>query len=512
MDSRYTVLESQPEDRDVFYVDEPTHEPAVSPFHGAITDEGQEGDETSPALIELWGKDTYCLPISYMMVGAFQGLSSGVMTMFLLSIEATEAQQITIKALRSLPAILKIFFGFLSDSTPIFGYRRKVYMVIGWSISSLSMFGLTQCGTNIGLIGLFYFFFGLGFWMADVISDSIMVEKAKLEKGTAKGRLSAQCYSYRFLLNMITITLVTFAYDYISVHGVFYTLAALPWVVMMPAIYLFAEDRYVAVPSVSAQCREIWTTVCSQAVWQPMAFVYMYQLFQIGNGGWTQYCYTTLHFTALQINSFSVLAYVLLYAGVQVYRGYLMAWNWQLIYVVVAAFSVIISTLQILLLLRVNEALGISSYLFALGDEALNDFLSGLMFLPTILMMTHLCPPGSEGASFAMFTTVNNSAMLLASSFASLLLGVWDVSKAALERGDVSGMIKLTLLTSVLQIFPILFVRLLPRGPEDMKKLVSGSRSAVGGGVFLAVIFVSISWVIITGVLNIVSPGWAGES
>ena len=130
---------------------------------------------TPPPEINLWTPENCFLPLSYMMVGTFQGLSSGVMTMFLLEINATEAQQLTIKTLRSLPAILKIGFGFLSDAYPLFGYRRKVYMCIGWITSSVSMLGLLGSGDHIPSISLFYFLFGFGYWMADVISDSIMV-------------------------------------------------------------------------------------------------------------------------------------------------------------------------------------------------------------------------------------------------------------------------------------------------------------------------------------------------
>lgn len=331
-----------------------------------------EAEETLPSSspIPLWRPSICVLPLSYMMVGTFQGLSSGVMTMFLLSINATEAQQLTIKTFRSLPAILKIFFGFLSDTLPLFGYRRKIYMAIGWLISSLSMFCLPLVPTtNIPLIGLFYFLFGLGFWMADVISDSIMVEKAKKEEGSSKGQLSSQCYSYRFLMNMITITIVTFAYDYISVNLVFYLLAFLPWLIMFPALYLYAEETYLPIVPIRLQIAEIWDTVCSQAVWQPMAFVYIYQLFQIGNGAWTQYLYTTLHFSSLEINSFSVVAYVLLYLGVQVYRNYLIQWNWRYIYYGVSFLSLLTSFMQILLLFQVNRQFGISDYIFALGGK-----------------------------------------------------------------------------------------------------------------------------------------------
>ena len=85
--------------------------------------------QNTPISLQLWRMENLALPISYLLVGTFQGLSSGVMTVFLLTMGATEAQQTTIKSLRSLPASFKVLFGFLSDTTPLFGYKRKVSTV-----------------------------------------------------------------------------------------------------------------------------------------------------------------------------------------------------------------------------------------------------------------------------------------------------------------------------------------------------------------------------------------------
>ena len=335
---------------------------------------------------------------------------------------------------------------------------------------------------------------------------------SQTESEETKGRLSAQCYSYRFLFNMITIAIITFAYEFIPVYSVFIVLAILPWVVMMPAIYWMYEERGVSVSSPLRQCQEIWSTVCSQAVWQPMAFVYVYQLCGIGNAAWTQYLYSTLHFSSFQINSLNVVAYVLLYLGTQVYRSYLMEVSWRAVYLWLFSMNVVVSSLQVMLLLQVNRSLGISDYLFCLGDDVFGDFLSGIQFLPTTIMSTHLCPSGSEGASFAMFTTVNNSAMLLASSLSTLLLGLWDVSKTALEANSLGGMVKLTVLTTAIQSFPILFLGFLPRNVEDMRTLKSGRKSHLGGSIFLGVVAVSVLWALTNNALNILLPGWAGES
>ena len=172
----------------------------------------------------------------------------------------------------------------------------------------------------------------------------------------------------------------------------------------------------------------------------------------------------------------------------------------------------IFSALQILLIKGIT--FGLSPFLFALGDDAFADFIGGIQFLPTTIMMVHLCPAGSEGASYAMFTTMSNSAYSLASAFSTLLLGIWDVSKDAMERGDLTGMINLTALTTVIQVSGILFVGLLPRTKEDLSNLHSDpmSGSKIGGFIFLFVTFASVLYSIAVGLLNIVAPGWSGES
>jgi hypothetical protein len=131
---------------------------------------------------------------------------------------------------------------------------------------------------------------------------------------------------------------------------------------------------------------------------------------------------------------------------------------------------------------------------------------------PTTIMMVHLCPAGSEGASYAMFTTVHNSAGTLSSALSTMLLGVWDVSKKALELGHVQGMVNLTWLTTGIQVSAILFVGWLPRYKEDLAQLKTNATSQLGGGIFLTIIFCSIIYAVGVGMLNILAPGWMGET
>jgi hypothetical protein len=91
-------------------------------------------------------------------------------------------------------------------------------------------------------------------------------------------------------------------------------------------------------------------------------------------------------------------------------------------------------------------------------------------------------------------------------------LGIWDVSRKALAAGNLQGMANLTYLTTFIQVAAIAFVGWLPHFKEDLMELKNSPSSAIGGGIFLGVTLLSIVYSIVVGVLNIIAPGWMGES
>lgn len=111
-----------------------------------------------------------------------------------------------------------------------------------------------------------------------------------------------------------------------------------------------------------------------------------------------------------------------------------------------------------------------------------------------------------------MFTTVNNSALSLSSAMSTVLLRIWDVSKQALAAGQLQGMVNLTCLTTAIQVSAIMFVGLLPNYKEDLHLLKEDGQSKLGGAIFLGITFMTLFYAISVGFLNIVFPGWMGES
>ncbi|KAL7522689.1 hypothetical protein ACHAWX_007376 [Stephanocyclus meneghinianus] len=505
----------------------------------------------APRTVQLFRPENIAVPACYLLVGLLQGLSGPFTNVYPLDLNASEAQQATISSLKSLPSTFKLVFGFLSDNFPLAGYRRKSYMLIGWAVTSLSMCLLlmfsdlsmeavqlnggheksveggndterylqtiaqqnpvTGAPPSIPFLSFCLLLFGTGFWFADVMGDSIVAEKAKLEPESSRGQLQSTCYACRFFGLMVAAPFSTIIYSTFGPKAVVVLMAGLP-ASIVPFVYILNETKNVPVASTKEQCSEIWSTVCSRAVWQPMGFVYLYNVLQVGNAAWKQFLKTVLGFTSNQLNSLLIAAYVLLWLGIMAYKKFFISWSWRSVYVSTTLLNGVLSALQILLIKGIT--FGLSPFLFALGDDCFADFIGGIQFLPTTIMMVHLCPSGSEGASYAMFTTMSNSAYTLSAAFSTLLLGVWDVSKEAMERGELSGMVNLTALTTLIQVSGVLFVGLLPRTKEDLLGLHADSLSGskIGGFIFLFVTFSSVVYSLVVGVLNIIKPGWAGES
>ena len=508
----------------------------------------------SPRSVQLLRKENIAIPLCYLTVGILQGLSGPFINVYPLFLGATEAQQITISSIRSLPASFKLLFGFWSDNVPFLGYRRKAYMFLGWATSSAAMLMLTfmsnlerievdddndnngdennndgynngngnnsnvsyeppEDAPSIPFLTFTLLLFGTGFWFADVMGDSLVAEKAKLEPPESRGQLQSTCYASCFFGKMIAAPIATVLY---STHGpqVLVRLMGIVPMMMLYPIYHLWEMKDVEIQPTRVQCLEIWNTVCSRAVWQPMGFVYLYNVLQIGNAAWKEFLMSVLLFQDWQLNILFVVATVLLYLGVMAYKFYFIKYSWRAIYIGTTTLNTILSLLQLLLIKGIT--FGLSPFVFALGDDIFADFIAGVQFLPTTIMMVHLCPAGSEGASYAMFTTVNNCAGSLASALSTLLTSLpgIDASKETMVSGDLSGLTKLTLLTTALQTSGLLFVGLLPKTKDDLaclhNSLYSGSK--VGGALFLMITISSVLWAIGVNLMNTMFPGWAGES
>lgn len=92
--------------------------------------------------------------------------------------------------------------------------------------------------------------------------------------------------------------------------------------------------------------------------------------------------------------------------------------------------------------------------------------------------------------SYALFTTIANLSWTVANDIGSRLTTVFHVSNNDLSHGNFNGILKLSILTSVLQVLPLIFIRMIPNNKEDQKLQIQESRSYPLAGMGLIIIVI----------------------
>jgi MFS family permease len=113
--------------------------------------------------------------IVYFCQGAL-GISGIALLLFLRKLNWSVTEITTISSIAAAPWVLKIFYGLLSDFFPLFGYRRKSYLIIFSIFSGLGWLLLVSLPSEKMWILSALLMTNLGFAATDVITDGLIVE------------------------------------------------------------------------------------------------------------------------------------------------------------------------------------------------------------------------------------------------------------------------------------------------------------------------------------------------
>jgi len=402
----------------------------------------------------------------------------------------------------ALPWSLKFILGSISDGIPIFQYRRKSWLLIGWILYILSCLCLAMFGRpSFIATAIFSFLMTCSYILADVCNDALCVERARHEQEEIKGAIQTAGYTIRAYGCIVGATLGTMLYN-TATWGWGLTIAQLlalsgliPLTNMIPSFWSLEEiaTKNHITPSFKEIYWNIFETLQLKAVWYPMIFIYTYYIFQIPNGAWTNFLVEGLEFSDFELGLLTVSGALLYWVGMMVFKLFLFDSGWRNIYLFTSLVNFVFSIGQVVLILRYNKVLGIPDIVFALGDSAIMYFLWAINSMPTSIMFVMLCPEGSEGVTYALLTTIANLAWSVSFDIGTAFTSIWDVSNAALQKGDFTGVLYLTLLTSFLQLLPLSLLFILPNSRAEQRILRdSGEKSWLGGVVLLAVVVASI--------------------
>ena len=118
--------------------------------------------------------------VVYFVQGAL-GLSRLAISFYMKDkLQLTPADMANIGGITTLPWVIKPLYGFLSDGFPLFGYRRRSYLLAAGIIGSLSWLAMgADMARDSASLVLLTVFGSASVAVSDVVIDSVVVERSR---------------------------------------------------------------------------------------------------------------------------------------------------------------------------------------------------------------------------------------------------------------------------------------------------------------------------------------------
>jgi predicted MFS family arabinose efflux permease len=347
-------------------------------------------------------------------LGQVGGLIAQPLNYYLKTAQSWTPVQVTAYVtLFSVPWIIKPLYGLISDFVPLFGYRRKSYLVLVNVAAAAGFLWVTRLDAPSDLFAaLMVTAFAMA--ISSTLCGALLVENGQRlhESGTFVNQQWLWFNIATIAAAIIGGQLVQRLTPIGALHGAAAIIAVAPVMVVASAVLLIPEQKAaIDFAGIKATFAGLKASFMRRELWLIAGFLFLYN-FSPGLS-------TPLYFTMTDRLQFSQS-----YIGI---LGSIQAAGW-----VIAAllYPKLLNDLTLKKLLNLSIACGtLATVAFALlsseTSAAVIYFCSGvaamLAMVASLTLAADYCPPRAEGFSFAMLMSVSNLASLLADNVGSFL-------------------------------------------------------------------------------------------
>jgi folate/biopterin transporter len=370
----------------------------------------------------------------------------------------TPAEVAALTGIATLPWTVKPLFGLLSDGLPIFGYRRRPYLILSGLLGAgawLSLATVVQTGwAAIAAITLS----SLSVAVSDVIVDSLVVERARGESLGNAGTLQSLAWGTSAVGGILTAYLGGALLQQLSTRAVFGITATFPLIVSLVAVLITEEP--VDSPSwavVNHQIKQLWQAVRQRAIWMPALFLFLWQATPTADAAFFFFTTNDLGFQPEFLGRVRLVTSLAALLGIWVFQRFLRTVPFRTIFAWSTVLSSVLGMSMLLLVTHANRSLGIADEWFSLGDSLVLTVMGEIAFMPVLVLSARLCPPGVEATLFALLMSVVNLAGLLSHELGAVLTHWLGVTETSFDH-----LWQLVLITNLTTLLPLPLLFLLP--------------------------------------------------
>lgn len=430
----------------------------------------------------------------------------------------------------------KIVFGFLSDCFPIFGYKRKPYIVIGWCFCAAVLIALAKEGNDVDPRHLVIMFAlaNLGYVWADVASDGFMVWIAHREPIEKRGKMQTLVYSMNKLGQIAINLIILFGFSgpemncpgfesdlqvpctqniYVikrvdqelylnNPYSWCYQMcndATFEWDLSIPefaisiCFVIFAsiplylrlkEEKVKAEPRIEFLSK-FWSQLKRRAAWQVILYGMISHItFGVMNAAKMPANYVWLDLHTFQHQIMVIFEKFVFFVGLNLVRKYALNFSWRKSVLVGSCLVLVFNSLYFIIIFDVWR----NAWFYIFTDVSAL-FMYTLNFLASHACMVEVAEPGYEAITYSLITTATNAVSPLSAVVSYQLLAFFpllnDQESIATDTPEVrSQFATLHSLVMLLNFSSLLSLPLLPRQKKETRELVAKGETSNFWGKF----------------------------
>lgn len=245
-------------------------------------------------VLDSWSMDYIGLYFQYAIMAVFSGSLAAMNYPIFANLIGLRSYEVAGAAnIISLWWSLKVFFGAFSDAIPIYGYRRKPYIIGGWILCicmtcATIMLGNPKYHSAAWPWILCFSSMTFSFLIADVAADSMLADLAQREPLEKRGQIQSNIYIIRQLTSGVIGSIMAFTFNDKKYGGNFswgFTvtqylkyIGLLPIIAMYPFWRLHEEGGATRKPY-CAQFNKLFERIKLNAVWRVILFAFLVHFF-----------------------------------------------------------------------------------------------------------------------------------------------------------------------------------------------------------------------------------------
>lgn len=362
--------------------------------------------------------------------------------------------------LPALPWVFKPIFAFISDSYPLYGYRRKPYMVIFSILEAVGFVMLGTFPTHIFTALLSLSLISVSASFCSAVAEALVVETTAGRTIDQGAENVSDFITAKAIGSLIVAYLSGSLLETTSKQSIFLATSMFPLFIAFVTLFM---DDVTSAPSydIKTRLRMLMEFLKQSVIWGPALYIFAYMAGPDYDDALFFYFTNRLGFSPSFMGTLRFTYGIAALAGVMLYRTFLKTTGFRKTLLATILVAVPIYLSPIVLTTGLNRLVGISDKAFVLSGGFLIEATAEVQLLPLLVLTASICPPGLEGSVYAMMMSVRNTGSMVSRGVSAILTYM-----AGITANNFTHLTAYIILCGASLLIPLIFLEYVPDDAE----------------------------------------------